>query len=378
MSIRASFACLMLALAATPPRQPLSHVRVVTGRYATPAATPNRPSSDSPPLETVPRNAARRVIPTKLRMVWQLGGDAGDTTILLPLQLRATRQHFVVFDAIALRVLGLAPRTGRVAWRFGRPGRGPEEFGGPSRLNARAGGGSYVIDPTNMRMTIVSEDGKAGERVDYKLGANPRGTCDVGASRIHLRATESREVEWVRPATNEISSEDLPWPELKALPSLVRQSKLFEHPNAEVCLVAVTYGPMFALLDESGVRARSTWIEEVPMGQAQSRGKGSWEMLPSVKSLEGATGVESSFAVLFRGRGPKRGRFVDFYSVADARYLFSIELPVVATNIAFGHGLLALAGETEEGAPFVRAFSVSPSLDGLVAKAMAAPRRASP
>lgn len=313
----------------------------------------------------------RRVTSVRFGSEWQIGGDAADTTILLPLQLRATRQHFVVFDAIALRVVGLAPRTGRVTWHFGRPGRGPNEFGGPSRLNARAGGGSYVIDPTNMRMTIVSEDGTAGERVDYKLGANPRGTCDAGRARVHLRATESREVERVRSTNSEVSSEDLPWPELKALPSLVRQAKLFEHPDASVCLVAVTYGPMFALLDESGVRARSTWIEDVPMGQAQSRGKGSWEMLPSVKSIEGATGVGRSFAVLFRGRSPKRGRYVDFYSVTDASYLFSIELPVAATNIAFGHGLLALAGETEEGAPYVRAYSVTPSLEGMVAKAMA-------
>ena len=96
------------------------------------------------------------------------------------------------------------------------------------------------------------------------------------------------------------------------------------------------------------------------MGETKSLGKGSWEMLPSVKSVQGATAVGNSFAVLFRGRGPKRGRFVDFYSVIDAGYLFSIELPFPAIDIAFGHGLLALAGETEEGAPFVRAFSVMP------------------
>ncbi|MCC6772521.1 MAG: hypothetical protein IT360_15100, partial [Gemmatimonadaceae bacterium] len=327
MSIRASFAFLMLALAATPPRPPLSHFRVVTGGYPTPAATPSRPSSDSPPLETVPRNAARRVIPTKLRMVWQVGGDADDTTIMMPLQVRATREHFVVYDAIALRLLGLSPTTGRVAWRFGRPGRGPGEFGGVAKVTSRRGGGTFVVDFALSRITEVTEDGKEGPRVDYRMGVNPRGVCEAGDSHIRLRSTESGEIERVQLATGATSTEDLPWPELRTMASLVRQSMIFEHPQAGVCMISVSFGPMFALLDQSGVRARARWIEEIPMGQAKSLGKGSWEMLPSVKSAQGVTGIGDSFAVLFRGRGPKRGRFVDFYSVTDAAYLFSIELP---------------------------------------------------
>ncbi|MCC6931238.1 MAG: hypothetical protein IT359_19775 [Gemmatimonadaceae bacterium] len=232
------------------------------------------------------------------------------------------------------------------------------------------------MDITNSRLTQVTEDGKAGERLDMLSGAHLRGVCDAGRARLLLRATESGEIERVDSTNGKSVTEDLPWPELRNVPALVRQSKVFEHPGAGVCLVSLTYGPMFAILDEVGVRARSRWIENIPMGQAKSLGKGSWEMLPSVKSVQGATAVGNAFAVLFRGRGPKRGRFVDFYSVIDASYLFSIELPFAATDIAFGHRLLALTGETEDGAPFVRAFSVTPSLDGMVAKAMATPRRA--
>lgn len=106
------------------------------------------------------------------------------------------------------------------------------------------------------------------------------------------------------------------------------------------------------------------------MGEAKSLGKGSWELLPSVKSIDGATAVGNAFAVLFVGRGPKRRRFVDFYSVVDVRYLFSIELPFPAKAIAVGHGLTVLSGETEDGAPFVRTFSVTPSLESLVTRAL--------
>lgn len=314
---------------------------------------------------------ARTVIPIRLRQQWLFGGDPNDTTLLMALQLRATRAHFVVYDGIAQRLLALAPTTGKIDWIFGRPGRGPGEFGGVAKVTSRKDGGVFVVDYALSRLTEVTEDGKEGPRVEYRMGVNPRGVCEAGTTHIHLRSTERGEIQRIQLAGGATSTEDLPWPELRSVPSILRQSKIFEHPLAGVCLVAVSYGPMFALLDEAGVRARAQWIEQTPLGQAKSLGKGSWEMLPSVRSIQGATAVGDAFAVLFRGTGPKRGRFVDFYSVHDAAYLFSVELPFSATDIAFGHGLLAFAGEAEDGAPFVRAFSVAPSLETLVANAMA-------
>lgn len=214
----------------------------------------------------------------------------------------------------------------------------------------------------------AAAEGRRVQRVALAPVVNPRGVCEAGDTHIHLRSTESGEIERVQLATGATTTEDLPWPELRSVPSITRQSMLFEHPSAGVCMISVSFGPMFALLDSAGVRARARWIEEIPMGQAKSLGKGSWRMLPSTQGAMSATGVGNSFAVLFRGRGPKRGRFVDFYSVLDASYRFSIELPFPATGIAVGHGLLVLTGETEEGAPFLRAFRVTPALESLVAR----------
>jgi len=335
-------------------------------------------SAKATPRDGHSQGARRTVVSTRLTPRWTVGGDANDTTLLLPLQLRATREHFVVYDGVAQRLIALDPATGRVAWRFGRPGRGPGEFGGVAKITARRSGGAFVVDYALSRLTEITEDGREGPRVDYRMGVNPRGVCEAGDTHIRLRATESEEIERVQLTTGGSSTEDLPWPELRALPSLVRQSMIFEHPQADVCMISVSFGPMFALLDQAGVRARAHWIEEIPMGQAKSMGKGSWRMLPSTQGALSATAVGSSFAVLFEGRSQKRGRFVDFYAVTNANYLFSIELPFPATKIAFGHRLLALAGETEEGAPFVRAFSVTPALDSLVAKAMATARRPTP
>ena len=98
-------------------------------------------------------------------------------------------------------------------------------------------------------------------------------------------------------------------------------------------------------------------------------------MMPgSVITTTSATGVGETFAVLFEGRSTQRNRLIDFYSIADASYLFSIVLPFEAKVIGYGHGLLVAMGETSDGAPFVRAMSASPSLETLVSRARAATR----
>ncbi|MCC6931228.1 MAG: hypothetical protein IT359_19725 [Gemmatimonadaceae bacterium] len=159
---------------------------------------------------------SRRVQRVALTPVWSVGGDVNDTTLLIPLDVRATLEHFVVYDGAAQRMLALSPRTGRIAWRFGRPGRGPGEFGGVAKVTARKAGGTFVVDWALSRLTEVTEDGKQGPRVDYRLGVNPRGVCEAGDTRIYLRSTESGVIERVQLPTGATSTEDLPWPELRA------------------------------------------------------------------------------------------------------------------------------------------------------------------
>jgi hypothetical protein len=134
------------------------------------AITPAGPGGTSGRLRKVAERAVRRV---RLSPRWTVGGTAEDTTILLPLQLRATREHFLVYDGVAQRLLALTPASGRIAWRFGRPGRGPGEFGGVAKLTAQRDGGAFVVDFALSRMTAVSEEGTAGRRVEYRMGAKP-------------------------------------------------------------------------------------------------------------------------------------------------------------------------------------------------------------
>ena len=290
--------------------------------------------------------STRRYPAIRLRSTWTIGGDDADTTFLLPFSLTTTAQHFVVYDAIARRVVALSPISGKEAWRFGRAGRGPNEFGGIAFVSPRPAGGVRILDLGNQRLSSLSDQGTILGRYAYPFGADPRGVCDLQESQVRLRALVDHEIQ-----------------------------RSVGNYRGDVCFATLSFGPRFAILDKDGVRATGSWTEPVPLARARSLGKGSWTMMPgSVITTTSATGVGETFAVLFEGRSTQRKRLIDFYSIADASYLFSIVLPFEAKVIGYGHGLLVAMGETSDGAPFVRAMSASPSLETLVSRARAATR----
>lgn len=317
--------------------------------------------------------APRHFVDVRFSQAWSIGGDAADTTFLLPLTLASTKEHFEVYDAIARVVVALNPKTGRVAWRFGKSGRGPNEFGGVATLHPKIDGGLFVLDQGNMRLTSISEDGRPGARVEYEVGANPRGVCPLPRGELRLNARIDRELERIRYGQPRPELSELPWPELAGQPSLVRQSKIFGHPSGNVCLLTLSFGPVFALVDSGGTRATGSWIEAVPLARAHSPAKGSWRLdAGSVLSATSAAGIGDSFAILFEGSTNQKLRVLDFYATSDGRYLFSTRIPFQAKQMTFGHSLLLLAGETSDGEPFVRALRATPSLEGLVKDAIGA------
>ena len=227
-----------------------------------------------------------------------------------------------------------------------------------------------MLDQGNLRLTNVSETGVAERRFAYPFGADPRGVCELRKSQVRLRGLLDHEIERISGDTTLIGRSPLPWPELGGLPVLARQAMIFPNATNDVCLLSLTFGPRFALLDANGTRALGTWIEAVPLAKVRALGKGSWTMLPgNVISTTSATAVGDAFAVLFEGQTARKRRVIDLYDAGDARYLVSVELPFEATVLSFGHGFLLTLGETPDGVPFVRALRVTPSLETIVARA---------
>jgi hypothetical protein len=78
--------------------------------------------------------------------------------LLKPELLAIGRDGIFVFD-YGNRELSAFTMTGRFAWVRGRKGGGPGEFGGPTDMSTDANGGIYLLDPTNSRITVYSENG---------------------------------------------------------------------------------------------------------------------------------------------------------------------------------------------------------------------------
>ncbi len=311
--------------------------------------------------------SGRRFANARASVVWSIGGSAADTSFLLPQAIAATPRHFVVYDAVARTLTALEPTSGTISWRIGRAGRGPNEFGGVATLSPRVNGGLYVIDHGNQRLSSVDEDGAPGERTDFAVGVNPRGLCELRGAQVRLRGIRDKELERISSSSTSPVVTGLPWPELEPQPPIVRQSKLFTLTSGDACLLTLSFGPHFALLDHSGTRAVGQWVEHVPLAHTMSPSKGSWRLQPgSAYSTASASSVGQAFVVLFEGTSPQKLRLLDFYSQADGRYLFSLQLPFEAKYLTYGHGLVLVAGETSEGEPFVRAVRFTPSLETLV------------
>jgi hypothetical protein len=79
--------------------------------------------------------------------------------LLTPGGLAAGGGVIVVCDRGDGRLKAFAP-DGRLLWRFGRKGQGPNEFLGVSDLKYGPDGNFWVSDPPNGRLTVVSPAGK--------------------------------------------------------------------------------------------------------------------------------------------------------------------------------------------------------------------------
>jgi hypothetical protein len=278
-----------------------------------------------------------------------------------------------VYDAIARRVVALSPISGKEAWRFGRAGRGPNEFGGIAFVSPRPAGGVRILDLGNQRLSSLSDQGTILGRYAYPFGADPRGVCDLQESQVRLRALVDHEIQRVVDDTTVVADGPLPWPELAGHPGLVRQSLLVSHPRGDVCFATLSFGPRFAILDKDGVRATGSWTEPVPLARARSLGKGSWTMMPgSVYHDERdwcGRDLCGPFEELDAAKAPYRLLF-------DRRRLLPVlrVLPFEAKVIGYGHGLLVAMVRHRMVLTFVRAMSASPSLETLVSRARAATR----
>jgi hypothetical protein len=103
------------------------------------------------------RLPARRYVPLALRIDTIRSGQLDDT-LARPLLLSASNDRVYYFDYGDSRLNAIDMR-GRLLWRVGRRGRGPNEWANPTSIVATREGGVVVVDGSSSRFTRVDADG---------------------------------------------------------------------------------------------------------------------------------------------------------------------------------------------------------------------------
>ena len=277
---------------------------------------------------------ARRFI----HVEWDLVGGvppAMESELLRPLLLVADRRHCYVFD-YGDHALKAFDFEGVLKWHVGRSGHGPLEFTNPTDLQLDAEGNIWVLDPPNVRVTVVDPSGDVLSEIRL-----PRPFTRILPVRGgDYWAFDNSERFWIR-ASQEGDSLDTP-----ALPErLARAEILAREPRVTTsargtrgALAFLYASPLFFLELASGAIRLVEAPESIEFPQTvQWTRNGVLYTRLDPKAPVAALSITShadKVYVLFNGRTEDRGRIVDVYSVLQGRYLRSYHLPESSLRIA--------------------------------------------
>ena len=317
----------------------------------------SRSAGSSPPQATT-----RRFVDVTWDTVWMHGGNAGDTTLLIPFAISAAGGRVHVGDRAEQRVVALDAATGAVEWLSGRQGAGPGEFRRMDAIAATADGGVLVADGGNGRIAVVDAGGRTrdylrpdGIPIYLSLCPLADGAVAVGTGG------PGHPVVLVDRRGAVVGRPELPWPDLNGMyPAAPRQGLFAAEPGGAGCLYALALGRGFTRLADGRFEAAHDYVEwfdvpesiltpSIPGQPPNERLKGGW-----APAASGATVDGDEVTVAFWGRTKDRGRLLDVYSRSDGRYLRTVRAPVAMDRMAYADGTWFFL-HTRDGYPAVLA-----------------------
>jgi len=262
----------------------------------------------------------------------QISGVAPDADLLLDPQLLAVDESTLyVFDYgdLALKAFSL---RGDPRWTLGRAGGGPGEFRNPTDLKATPRG-VWVIDPGNVRLTLVSHEGAVletltmGREISTAIPQPDGSLLGFGATSpflVHLAPDGSAHDSSLIPET------------LVGTHPLLREAYAAAAPTGEGML-GFRWSSRRLLIAGGRVQVFDG-VEPRPIPTlVQSRVQGNLVTKVDPEAREAvlsAAGWAGASYFLYGGRTEHAGRIVDAYRVVDGAYLASWLLPRKGVQLA--------------------------------------------
>lgn len=139
---------------------------MVGGCHPAPLEDPRSPADS--------QSVTRRLIADSTWTVGvRIGGTQDDATLQGVMPPVVNREGLFLADMSAKRILHF-DHAGKLRWRYGSPGGGPDELREPRDLEISPSGQIWVLDPANGRLTRLGPDGAVLGRISLaEAGAVP-------------------------------------------------------------------------------------------------------------------------------------------------------------------------------------------------------------
>jgi hypothetical protein len=276
-------------------------------------------------------------------------GGPEDMLLHLPTRLAADHAGVSVLDRGAGRLLRF-DQQGRLLWRFGRTGRGPEEFAHPRDIKMDRQGRTWVLDITNGRIAIIGDDGSLEERIPLSaVGRTAEGIVpEASGGAILLTLEAERPIVRLSRSGKIVERAAFPSPEHELMHPLASQLVVGHDPRDGTWVAAYGLGDgFFSFRSTRWLGYRGRYIESVEFPRVAQRARFGFGRRERVSWLtDGSFAAESvsiyggRVFVFFGGNSPDRHRAMDVYSVADGSYVESLRLPVRSRHAVYADGMI--------------------------------------
>ena len=266
--------------------------------------------------------------------VWQVGGDAQDSTLFNPFLVAASEEVVYLYDAGVQRLTALSAADGSIRWTFGRAGGGPNELRGVRDIKALPGGGVAILDPRNNRIVELDAAGAVRRRIPLESVGHAEQLVPVANDRFVLLTMSPDSAFAVLDGDGRVTGRmSLPWAGFAKLDPIARQGYLAGKGGQWV--FGFSFGDGWFAFDDVSPRGfAGRYLEHTEFPELETTGQGATQMVEYNACSACSIAVSDSLLfVHFGGYGNTPRAVVDRFRIADGEYRGSYQLPLRATVV---------------------------------------------
>lgn len=278
---------------------------------------------------------SRRYVPLVVR-VDTIRDGARDDTLARPLLLTADDRRIYYYDYGDGR-LSAIDSSGRLMWRAGRRGRGPNEWVNPTSIVAVDGGGVAVVDGASSRFSRVDTSGRfvrlvTTADVPQRLARGPSGGFIAFGGQNGRPTAQLLDSAFVPVRTLRWTG----WPDSAS--GLATQLRVASGPNGSVTAVSTVTGRIFPLRSNLTLDSGTDGLEARPLPPrvplAGDNGLVVAGMPAGTKPAVRDVAVLGSKLFVIPAGEALNAQTLDVYSASSGRYLASVRVPIELNVLA--------------------------------------------